>query len=239
MEELKYVEDTDANNQKRELVTAQGSKVLKGTGQAVAKMKQESGSIEDGIKHKEEEMRRIIRRKRVPKNGFKSDRLICESKSLLVRNSMHEEASDEDKAWLASLSDAEVDLLVSIKEMALERAKTIQDERVNGVFGFRVLRTLGLLLKELIKERLKSVEFLGKGHVTENIILGKHESRVSLGEGKSNHILEQDIVEAALQETMVGERRKRKRHVLGEQMKSELKKQRMAGEGANVEILDS
>lgn len=232
MEESKYVEDTDANFQKRELVTAQGSNFFKGTGQAFAKMKQEPGSIEDGIEHKEEE-------RQPPKTRFKSNRLIRESKSLLVRNAMHEEASDEDKAWLASLSDAEVDLLVSIKEMALERAKTIQDERVNGLFGFRVLRTIGLLLKELIKERLKSVEFLGKGHETENIILGKHESRVSLGEGESNHILEQDIVEAALQETMVGKRKKRKRHVFGEQMKSELKKQRMAGEGTNVEILDS
>jgi hypothetical protein len=239
MEDSKYMEDMGVDLQKKELVTSQCSNVCKGAGQAVAKMKQEPECSEDGIEHKEEEMPRIIQRKRAPKNKFKSDRLIRESKSLLMKKAMHEEASDEDKAWLASLSDAEVDLLVSIKQMAMERAKTIQDERVNGLFGFKVLRTIGILLKELIKERLKSVDFLGNAHETENILLRKHESHVSLGQGVSNYILEQDIVEAALQETMEGKKAKRKRDVLGEQMESELKKQRMAGEVNNVEILDS
>lgn len=237
MEESKSVEDTDVNFQKREPITVQGSNVLNGTGQAAAETKQEPESIEDGIGHKVEEMPSKIRRKRAPKNKFKSDGLMCESKSLLRKNAMHEEASGEDKAWLASLSDVEVDLLVSIKQMAMERAKTIQDERVNGIFGFRVLRTIGLLLKELIKERLKSVHFPGMSHELPNILLEKHASHVSLG--VSTHILEKNTVDVTIEEKTVGEEKKRKRGVLGKQMERKLKKQKMVGDGPNVEISNS
>lgn len=237
MEGSKSVEDTDVNFQKREPITVQGSNVLKGTGQTAAKTKQEPESIEDGIGHKVEEMPSKIRRKRAPKNIFKSDGLMRESKSLLRKNAMHEEASDEDKAWLASLSDVEVDLLVSIKQMAMERANTIQDERVNGIFGFRVLRTIGLLLKELIKEHLKSVHFPGMPDGVPNILLEKHASHVSLG--VSTHILEKDTVEATIEEKTVGEEKKRKRGVLGKQMERKLKKQKMVGDGASVEISNS
>lgn len=238
MEGSKSVEDTDVNFQKREPITVQGSNVLKGSDQTAAKTKQEPESIEDGIGHKVEEMPSKIQRKRAPKNIFKSDGLMRESKSLLRKNAMHEEASDEDKAWLASLSDVEVDLLVSIKQMAMERANTVQDECVNGIFGFRVLRTIGLLLKELIKERLKSVHFPGMPDGVPNILLEKHASHVSLG-GVSTHILEKDTVEATIEEKTVGEEKKRKRGDLGKQMERKLKKQKMVGDGASVEISNS
>eukprot|EP01018_Ginkgo_biloba_P004732 Gb_38739 [translate_table: standard] len=65
---------------------------------------------ETGIEHMKGERKSGKQRKRAASEKFKSDKLISESKSLLIKNAMHEEASDEDKAWLASLSDVEVSI---------------------------------------------------------------------------------------------------------------------------------
>ncbi|GAB4845692.1 hypothetical protein Ancab_039095 [Ancistrocladus abbreviatus] len=56
----------------------------------------------------------------------------------------------EDVRWLYSLSESELDMLLSLKELALQRAKVIGHEDLAEKFDLKMLRGLGSILYELI-----------------------------------------------------------------------------------------
>lgn len=62
----------------------------------------------------------------------------------------------EDIAWLSSLSDSELDVLISLKKLVMQRAKVIGHENLIEKFDVKLLRALGVVLLEYIKERVKS-----------------------------------------------------------------------------------
>ncbi|XP_077220436.1 uncharacterized protein LOC143854383 isoform X2 [Tasmannia lanceolata] len=63
----------------------------------------------------------------------------------------------EYMAWLSSLSHSELDMLISLKQMAIQRAKVIGCQSMGNKFDVKILRALGVMLREYIKERVKSV----------------------------------------------------------------------------------
>ncbi|XP_068652658.1 uncharacterized protein [Aristolochia californica] len=62
----------------------------------------------------------------------------------------------EDVAWLSTLSDSEIDLLVSLKKLVNQRASVIGQEKLIENFDLKMLRSLGVVLIEVLKERLES-----------------------------------------------------------------------------------
>ncbi|KAL7603175.1 hypothetical protein Lser_V15G15813 [Lactuca serriola] len=61
----------------------------------------------------------------------------------------------EDVRWLCSLSESELDLLVSLKEMAIQRASFIGHESLANNFDLKKLRDLSFLLMQVQKQQLK------------------------------------------------------------------------------------
>ncbi|KAK3001414.1 hypothetical protein RJ639_020703 [Escallonia herrerae] len=49
----------------------------------------------------------------------------------------------EDVRWLCSLSESELDLLISLKQMVLQRAKAIGHESLAKKFDLKMIRALG------------------------------------------------------------------------------------------------
>lgn len=61
----------------------------------------------------------------------------------------------QDSQWLATLSEPELDLLISLKDLAATRAKNAGHPRLADKFDLRTLRALGIVLLQNFKERLK------------------------------------------------------------------------------------
>ncbi|XP_058071975.1 uncharacterized protein LOC131220963 [Magnolia sinica] len=62
----------------------------------------------------------------------------------------------EDVAWLSSLSDSELDVLISLKKLAIQRAKNIGYENLGNKLDLKMLRALGFILLEYLKEDVKN-----------------------------------------------------------------------------------
>lgn len=60
----------------------------------------------------------------------------------------------EDISWLCSLSESELDFLISIKMLVLQRAKVIGHEDLAEKFDLKTLRALGFILMEHLKGQL-------------------------------------------------------------------------------------
>ncbi|XP_072966283.1 uncharacterized protein [Typha angustifolia] len=67
-----------------------------------------------------------------------------------------EKSRSQDAAWFSSLSEPELDFLISLKEMATMRAKNIGYSGLAEKFDARTLRALGIILLDFFKERVKS-----------------------------------------------------------------------------------
>nr|CAD1830716.1 unnamed protein product [Ananas comosus var. bracteatus] len=67
-----------------------------------------------------------------------------------------ESSQSREVAWLSSLSESELDFLISLKEMAAMRAKNVGFSDLAEKFDVRTLRALGIVLLENFKERVKS-----------------------------------------------------------------------------------
>ncbi|KAJ8759289.1 hypothetical protein K2173_006809 [Erythroxylum novogranatense] len=63
----------------------------------------------------------------------------------------------EDVNWLCSLSESELDLLVSLKQMVLKRAKVIGHEELAKRFDLKILRALCLILMEYFKGKVEDL----------------------------------------------------------------------------------
>ncbi|KAL6873984.1 hypothetical protein ACP4OV_014066 [Aristida adscensionis] len=64
------------------------------------------------------------------------------------------EQQDADSLWLQTLSERELDLLISIRELAVTRATDAGHPELAGRFHLRTLRALGVILLEDFKSRL-------------------------------------------------------------------------------------
>ncbi|KAG0497843.1 hypothetical protein HPP92_002534 [Vanilla planifolia] len=63
---------------------------------------------------------------------------------------------DEDSEWLSSLTEHELDFLISLKELATTKAKNIGRKDLSKKFDIKVLRALGFILLEYFKERVRN-----------------------------------------------------------------------------------
>ncbi|XP_074286494.1 uncharacterized protein LOC141611773 isoform X2 [Silene latifolia] len=55
----------------------------------------------------------------------------------------------EDVRWLLSLSEPELDLVISLKELALQRAKVVGHENLAYKFDLKILRALSSVVCRL------------------------------------------------------------------------------------------
>lgn len=72
-----------------------------------------------------------------------------EAKEILMNNRI------EDISWLSSLTESELDMLISIKMLVLQRAKVIGHEDLAKKFDLKTLRAIGLIMMELLKGKLR------------------------------------------------------------------------------------
>lgn len=61
----------------------------------------------------------------------------------------------EDVTWLCSLSESELDMLIGLKMLVVQRARTLGCEESSRKFDLKMLRSLGLILMEYLKEKVK------------------------------------------------------------------------------------
>ncbi|KAJ0016642.1 hypothetical protein Pint_11591 [Pistacia integerrima] len=66
----------------------------------------------------------------------------------------------EDVSWLCSLSESELDMLISLKVLVLQRAKIIGHEELAEKFDLKMLRALGLILMEYSKQKFKDLSHI-------------------------------------------------------------------------------
>ncbi|KAJ0231023.1 Spc97 / Spc98 family of spindle pole body [Hirschfeldia incana] len=57
-----------------------------------------------------------------------------------------------DISWLCSLSEPELDLLISLKKLAIHRAETSDHDELADHFDLKLLRALGLVLMEYVRK---------------------------------------------------------------------------------------
>ncbi|XP_035545367.1 uncharacterized protein LOC109004735 isoform X2 [Juglans regia] len=80
-----------------------------------------------------------------------SDTFMDEVKDILGGNRL------EDVTWLCSLSESELDMLISLKIMLIQRAKVIGHESLAENFDLKILRALGFILMEYLKGKGKDL----------------------------------------------------------------------------------
>ncbi|KAJ4850839.1 hypothetical protein Tsubulata_023918, partial [Turnera subulata] len=68
--------------------------------------------------------------------------------------------SIEDASWLCSLSETELDMLITLKMLVLQRAKVIGHEELAQKFDLKMLRALGLILMECVKEKIEGLSHI-------------------------------------------------------------------------------
>jgi len=69
----------------------------------------------------------------------------------------------EDVSWLCSLSESELDMLISLKMLLLQRAKIIGHGNLAENFDLKMLRALGFILMECLKEKVKDLSLAPDG----------------------------------------------------------------------------
>ncbi|KAK9684145.1 hypothetical protein RND81_10G189700 [Saponaria officinalis] len=79
-----------------------------------------------------------------------------EDKRVLIGDNHH-----EDVRWLHSLSEPEIDLLIGLKDIAVQRAKVIGQERLSDKFDLKLLRALSYILMQHVKGQLSNLQLTG------------------------------------------------------------------------------
>ncbi|XP_050231344.1 uncharacterized protein LOC126680286 [Mercurialis annua] len=65
--------------------------------------------------------------------------------------------SIEDVRWLCSLSESELDMLISLRMLIIQRAKKIGHGGFASKFDLKMLRALALVLMEYLKGNIKNL----------------------------------------------------------------------------------
>ncbi|KAA8546034.1 hypothetical protein F0562_020515 [Nyssa sinensis] len=63
----------------------------------------------------------------------------------------------EDVRWLCSLSESELDMLISLKMMIIRRANIIGHDALAKKFDLKMLRALGFILMEYLKGQVEDL----------------------------------------------------------------------------------
>ncbi|GAB2289511.1 hypothetical protein Dimus_023821 [Dionaea muscipula] len=63
------------------------------------------------------------------------------------------EIIDDDRKWLYSLSESEIEFLVTLKKLAFQRAKAIGHANWADRFDLKMLRFLGFILMRYVKDK--------------------------------------------------------------------------------------
>ncbi|KAG4957900.1 hypothetical protein JHK85_044280 [Glycine max] len=61
----------------------------------------------------------------------------------------------EDVAWLCSLSESEIDMLISLKLLIIQRAKMMGCKELASKFNLKMIRAIALVLMGHLKEEIK------------------------------------------------------------------------------------
>lgn len=77
-----------------------------------------------------------------------------EKESIFGNNSI------KDVSWLCSLSESELDMLISLKALVIKRACVIGHEELAEKFDVKMLRALGFVLMDYLKENLKDLQLV-------------------------------------------------------------------------------
>ncbi|KAJ7980221.1 Spc97/Spc98 family of spindle pole body (SBP) component [Quillaja saponaria] len=67
------------------------------------------------------------------------------------------ETTLEDVKWLCSLSESELDFLISLKMLVIQRSKMIGHTELANKFNLKTLRAMGLVLIEYLKLQVKDL----------------------------------------------------------------------------------
>ncbi|XP_074284685.1 uncharacterized protein LOC141609803 [Silene latifolia] len=67
----------------------------------------------------------------------------------------------EDVSWLHSLSESEIDLLISLKDIVVQRAKVVGHESLADKFDLKMLRALGFILIQHVKGQISDLQLTG------------------------------------------------------------------------------
>ncbi|KAL5577899.1 hypothetical protein UlMin_019598 [Ulmus minor] len=78
--------------------------------------------------------------------------------------------SVEDVSWLCSLSVSELDMLISLKLLVIQRAKMAGYKELAEKFNLKMLRALGFILMEYLKGKLED----------KSLVLGLQDSLTSI-----------------------------------------------------------
>ncbi|XP_059658308.1 uncharacterized protein LOC132304566 [Cornus florida] len=63
----------------------------------------------------------------------------------------------EDVQWLCSLSESELDMLISLKTLVLQRAKVVGHDDLAKKFDLKMLRVLSFILMQYLKGQLEDL----------------------------------------------------------------------------------
>uniref|UniRef100_A0A2P2JK77 Uncharacterized protein MANES_02G204000 n=1 Tax=Rhizophora mucronata TaxID=61149 RepID=A0A2P2JK77_RHIMU len=74
-----------------------------------------------------------------------------EAQEVLGNNSL------EDASWLCSLSETELDMLISLKMLVLQRARVIGHNKLAEKFDLKMLRALAFVLMEHLKGKFEDL----------------------------------------------------------------------------------
>ncbi|AEE81922.1 Spc97/Spc98 family of spindle pole body (SBP) component [Arabidopsis thaliana] len=78
----------------------------------------------------------------------------------------------DDLTWFCSLSESELDLLISLKKLVIRRAKVSGlEDLVADKFDLKMLRSLGLVLMEYVRKRVEDDTSLAPSVVQELSLL--------------------------------------------------------------------
>ncbi|EOA17655.1 hypothetical protein CARUB_v10006022mg [Capsella rubella] len=61
----------------------------------------------------------------------------------------------DDLTWFCSLSESELDMLISLKKLAIQRAIISGHQELADKFDLKLLRALGLVLMEYVRKRVE------------------------------------------------------------------------------------
>eukprot|EP00250_Pteridium_aquilinum_P008069 c17644_g1_i1 orf=256-711(+) len=74
-----------------------------------------------------------------------------------VASNRDTESVNQSICWPGFLSEAQLDLLVSIKQLAMERFMSIKEDCLEEILPASALETIGILLDELVKDRVRKM----------------------------------------------------------------------------------
>lgn len=63
----------------------------------------------------------------------------------------------EDVSWLCSLSESELDMLIGIKNLVIQRTRVIGREHLANKFDLKMLRAIGFVLVEHLRGQIKEM----------------------------------------------------------------------------------